>query len=262
MKIRPANDAFTLVELAIVLAIIGVLAGGITVGASLIQRAKINHVMIDITKYGTAIMKFQQQYQAVPGDYVDATEQWGTASLAPATCVTTPSTGTETCNGNGDNAVNNSAGSNEIFRFWQHLANAGLIEGRYNGVAGPSVSYNSTPDNSPQGKLDNSGWFIYSWGSVAVGNSTFFPGFYDNTMTFGGFTPGSWAENPLLTAKDTYQMDMKADDGAPATGKMRVLYPTNCTNDSTGTNVNATYSIGDNTAKCVPIWPMITSAGN
>ncbi|MEJ0009639.1 MAG: prepilin-type N-terminal cleavage/methylation domain-containing protein [Alphaproteobacteria bacterium] len=59
---------FTLVELAIVLVIIGLLVGGGLVGQDLIKSAQINATVSDLQSYTDAAMTFRDKYGGIPGD--------------------------------------------------------------------------------------------------------------------------------------------------------------------------------------------------
>ncbi|MFZ4541492.1 MAG: type II secretion system protein [Rickettsiales bacterium] len=127
------SSGFSLVELSIVLVILGLLVGGILSGQSLIRAAELRAVSTEYSRYVTAVQTFRDKYFQLPGDMNSATTFWGTAAVGAA-CATTIGSGTQTCNGNGDGWLDNGyVNSNENFRYWQHLANAGLIEGAYTG---------------------------------------------------------------------------------------------------------------------------------
>lgn len=252
MKIRPANDAFSLVEIAIALAIIGLLAGGITVGSNLIQRSKVNQVMTGLTKYVSAFTQFKQQFQALPGDYVDATEQWGTD---PDGCPThtTRVPKKETCNGNGDGGI----ASPESYRLWQHLLNAGLINGAFTGVADSSGTSGFTPgENMPAGPLTNTGFFIDTSGPLTGLASHYDQGRFDE-IVFGTRATNGWPSNPALTPSEQNGIDLKIDDGRPSTGWMRALKSANnpsCT--TSDVDATAEYNLQSKTRACT-IWHMI-----
>jgi len=67
------NSAFTLIELSIVLIIISLIVGGIIGGKSLIHSAEIQSISRDINKNLAAINSFNLQYDALPGDFNEAT---------------------------------------------------------------------------------------------------------------------------------------------------------------------------------------------
>ena len=59
---------FTLVEIAIVLVIIGLLLGGVLKGQELIENAKIKNVINDLKGISAAYYSYQDRYKAIPGD--------------------------------------------------------------------------------------------------------------------------------------------------------------------------------------------------
>src|SRR5881396_1316033 len=72
---RSTEMGFTLVEIAIVLVIIGLLLGGILKGQEMITQAKIKNIVNDFN--GTvAVTSYQDRYRAIPGDDRNATVRW------------------------------------------------------------------------------------------------------------------------------------------------------------------------------------------
>jgi len=70
------TQGFTLVEIAIVLVIIGLLLGGILKGQEMITQAKIKNVIADMSGVSAAMYGYQDRYRALPGDDKNAT-RWG-----------------------------------------------------------------------------------------------------------------------------------------------------------------------------------------
>ena len=66
------KNAFTLIELSIVLVIIGLLVGGVLVGQDLIQAGKIRAAVSEIQEINTAVNTYRLKYNAIPGDHNDA----------------------------------------------------------------------------------------------------------------------------------------------------------------------------------------------
>jgi prepilin-type N-terminal cleavage/methylation domain-containing protein len=62
------NKGFTLVELAIVLVIVGLLISGILVAQSMINTTRIQAFGRQIGQYDAAIANFQDKYKGLPGD--------------------------------------------------------------------------------------------------------------------------------------------------------------------------------------------------
>jgi prepilin-type N-terminal cleavage/methylation domain-containing protein len=248
MRQRPLNG-FSLIELSIVLVILGLLTGGILAGQSLIRAAELRAVNAEYQRYTTAVGAFRDKYFALPGDMATATKFWGTASACPGTSAT-PSTGAATCDGDGNGLIrpDQAANSNEIFRAWQHMANAGLIEGNYSGVANSSSMATSPGSrlnwNIPASKLSNAGWSIYAFTApMVISDPTYFEGSYGNFFFFGGVS-GNVAFDPILKPEEAWNIDKKFDDGRPSYGSVRTLErdgnttSTGCTNQDASTSVS------------------------
>ncbi|WP_310450237.1 prepilin-type N-terminal cleavage/methylation domain-containing protein [Sulfuritalea sp.] len=120
MKSR--QSGFTLVEIAIVLVIIGLLLGGVLKGQELINSAKIKNLIADMNGISTAVYAYQDRYKGLPGDDSGAVGRWAanTAAALPATSV-----GNATLQG----VFNSATVTDESRLFWQHLRLAGFIGG-------------------------------------------------------------------------------------------------------------------------------------
>lgn len=255
-----ARSGFTLVELSIVLVILGLLVGGVLAGQSLIRAAELRSVTTQYNQYIAATHSFRDKYFALPGDMTNAQSFWGVAHATPATCVTTASTTSATCNGNGDGWVSVSApGSNEDFRFWQHLANAGLIEGSYSGITQGSTAWSATTANAPRGRLGNSLWFVHYWGIIS-GWTDVFNGTYNNFIELGGSIANTDPALAIFKPEELWNIDTKMDDGMPATGKLTAraggglsLCTTTVTNNSA--TLTATYLLNSTGVTCNVLFP-------
>lgn len=251
----PRPNGFSLVELAVVLAVIGLIAGGIMGGRSLIRTAELNEIISSFNKYKTASNRFVLQYKFLPGDFPDATEYWGEAASGTA-CATTVGTGTATCNGNADGTLRNITTSSEAFRIWQHLANAGLIQGQYSGVPTEGVysGAGASTANVPTTRRDGGLWFVWYWG-VYTANSNYFALDYGNSLVAGAYNPGNWPNSALLRGSEAYSIDTKIDDGKPGTGIAIGSYLTNCTTASSQTDYAADYKQSEARRICLLIFP-------
>ena len=260
---RRDSTGFSLVELSIVLVILGLLTGGILAGQSLIRASELRAVSTEYSRYVAAMYGFRDRYFGWPGDITNATSIWGAAATCPGDS-THIGTGTQTCNGDGDgNIAYNNANSNEPLRFWQQLANAGLIEGSYNGVEMGTNAWGSTPGtNSPKSKLGGAGWSLLDWNSlgtcctpITVASTQLFEGLYHNVLMFGASTANGTTDTAILKPEEAWNLDTKLDDGRPGLGKLRVYESaTSCQDAGTSATValapTANYLLSNSSIAC------------
>lgn len=214
---------FTLIELSIVLVIIGLVAGGVLFGKDLIRAAEIRKTIKDIENYKTAVNTFKIKYNCIAGDCHKATDFWAARNANNATCLTTtPALGapTPTCNGNNNGRVDDS--SEEPFLFWQHLANANLIQGQYTGIHDGEVIYHHVlGQNCPASAIANAG-FSFSYLDATGGtDGQTYAIYYGNMFWFGEqWLPagGHRTQYSVFTPIEAMSVDQKIDDGKPATG--------------------------------------------
>jgi prepilin-type N-terminal cleavage/methylation domain-containing protein len=189
---KSQQSGFTLVEIAIVLVIIGLLLGGILKGQELINSAKVKNLANDFRVIPTYIYAYQDKYKARPGDDAQVVAHIG------ATC-----DGTANCkpgNGNGviDGNWNDSGAASEAAQFWEHARLSNLAAGP-TAVADPT--YN--PTNAVGGRL-------------GITSAT-------ATQTVGGITGTYIVCSGGILGKFAKQLDIQMDDGNTATGSMRVV---------------------------------------
>lgn len=249
------NDAFSLLELSIVLVIIGLIAGGIVAGSAMIRSAELRSVLTEHEQYQIAVMTFRDKYLGLPGDLKNATAFWGEAHATPATCATTQGTGTQTCNGNGDGSLANSTGSNEKYRFWQHLANAGLVQGTYTGIEGSAGNSEDSVIgiNVPESKAGGNGWTMMNWDNSVVAFVSIFAMDFGNSYHLG-FDCGSscHSSGDDFLPEETWNLDKKIDDGLPTKGSFVSVRWGTCTTATVNTDLDVEYDLAVTTSHCTP----------
>ncbi len=175
------QSGFTLIELAIVLVIIGLLLGGVLKGQELINSAKVKNMANDFRNIQVQIYSYQDKFRALPGD-----DRAATAHVNATT----------NGNGNGviDGAWNSTTQTDDSYLFWQHIRLAGLATG-------------STTLGAPTYLPTNT-----EGGGIGVQSNP------QNTIT--GLT-GSYAIcSEGILGKFVKQLDTTLDDGDPTTGSM------------------------------------------
>lgn len=110
------QKGFTLVEIAIVLVIIGLLLGGVLKGQELITQAKIKNVANDLNGMAAAIYGYQDRYKSYPGDDNLASKRWTSGTNGDR-------------NGSVEGNFNSNSDTDESRIFWNHLRLAGFIGG-------------------------------------------------------------------------------------------------------------------------------------
>jgi prepilin-type N-terminal cleavage/methylation domain-containing protein len=136
--IKNKQSGFTLVEIAIVLVIIGLLLGGVLKGQEMIENAKIKNAITDLNGVTAAYNAYIDRFHTLPGD--DGPLATLTARGGNWTSVT--------ANGNANGVIAITQGQvfatgGEAVAFWQHLKAAGFISGNPSDVGVASLPRNA-----------------------------------------------------------------------------------------------------------------------
>ncbi len=204
------QNGFTLIEIAIVLVIIGLLLGGVLKGQELITSARVRNLISQQDGIKAAYFGFLDRFRALPGDYSQAS----TNITGVGDACGTPATG----NGNNNGQIDSANG--EHIMAWDHLSKAGFINGSYtctgNAILGPTTN----PTNPYAQYLQ----IIYD--NVYAGTIT-----QRHNLKTGNQIPSD-----ILA-----EVDRKVDDGSATTGSLRAtIYTTGqptdalCFNAGTG----------------------------
>lgn len=256
------RNGFSLVEMSIALAILGLLVGGILAGQSLIRSSQVNSAVTEYNRILSSIITFRDQYGKPPGDLPNAQSYWGAAPNCPGTSTQGTTNGT-TCNGDGNSKIIQSGSSQEQFRIWQHLANAGLLEGRFNGVSGNDAYFwNANRDNSPGSRIDESAlWQVYNYDNSAGSfTGSFFYVNLKNFLVLGSMYQPYWVNFSAMKPEEASNIDKKIDDGKPAMGKVMAHYYMSdlgavCTTASSQTDFTANYNLTEKRKSCGLLFP-------
>jgi prepilin-type N-terminal cleavage/methylation domain-containing protein len=182
---KKQQTGFTLIELAIVLVIIGLLLGGVLKGQELINSAKVKNLASEMKNIQIYVYSYQDKFKAIPGDDKSAKVHVG---------ATTNGDG----NGQIDGAWNSSTATDESYNFWQHVRLSGLAAG----------STDATTTNTTYLPTNNEG------GRVGVQSKP------QNTIT--GLS-GSYAVcSGGIIGKIAKQLDVQMDDGDTTKGSVMV----------------------------------------
>lgn len=204
------RPGFTLVEMAVVLVIIGLIAGGILVGRDLIHIAEIRRQATQIESLNVAVNAFKLKYKCLPGDCPFAAELAFGADG----------------NGNGTidlpaDPVADGIDSSESENFWVHLSAANMVNGSYQAGRIPGL-------NSPSLMLRGQGrppeLYQNPAGGIWVVGSNVFTKYLGHGHYW--FLTGSSADsldvnNGIYSPADAYALDVKMDDGLPDSGGFR-----------------------------------------
>jgi len=209
---QPAQRGFTLVEIAIVLVIIGLLIGGVLRGQELINSARINSIASQQSSIQTAYYGFIDRYKFQPGDLNDA----------QALSVNTNTVVAKTLPANGNVELSDSPA------FFNNLAQAGFLActACTSGVTAGSGTTGATYTTQPT-TLTASNTMVNVYGQALA--------FFSDTGINGGSTGGSIAflatsaeaSKPILTtggglsSNMLAELDRKSDDGTPSGGQFR-----------------------------------------
>ncbi|MDP3087482.1 MAG: prepilin-type N-terminal cleavage/methylation domain-containing protein [Methylotenera sp.] len=191
---KKQQTGFTLIELAIVLVIIGLLLGGVLKGQELINSAKVKNLANDFRTIPVYIYGYQDKFKALPGDDRRAVTHVGAGT-----------------NGNGDGALGGTwfaAGANnaaESYQFWQHVRLANLAAG-----ATDIANVDWRPTNADGNPI----------GIMAGTNNAAATAMLDGAATPAAIKGSYVICSQGVLGKYVIQLDVTMDDGNSATGAM------------------------------------------
>ena len=192
------QSGFTLIEIAIVLVIIGLLLGGVLKGQELINSAKVKDLANDFKNIPVLIYGYQDKFRSLPGDDPNAIGHVGTvANAAPGAGLL----GNGTLNGTWDSVT----ATNETVVFWEQVRRAGLSTGLTTVSVAGGLLDPYFPANTLGGRIGIQGNLDTADAPKPIAG---IPGVY---VICSANIPGKFAR----------QLDVTLDDGATNTGSMR-----------------------------------------
>ncbi|MEI7429172.1 MAG: prepilin-type N-terminal cleavage/methylation domain-containing protein [Betaproteobacteria bacterium] len=191
---KKQQSGFTLVEIAIVLVIIGLLLGGVLKGQELINSAKVKNFATDFRNIPLFIYGYQDKYRALPGDDLNVVTHVGAGVPGDGSGVL----GVGTTLANWWDAATTAS---ETVEFWEHVRRANLAAGPV-----PILTDADLPKNA------EGGWIGIESGSSVAANQ-YITGLSGSYIVCSSGILGKFAK----------QLDVTMDDGNPFTGSVRAV---------------------------------------
>ncbi len=199
-KSMRSEKGFTLVELAIVMVIIGLLIGGVLKGQEMIANAQLNATVANIKGVDAATSTFRDMYDAMPGDMVNATTR-------------IPGCAAPCADGNGNSTLETAplvaAPNAEATNFFRHLGGSGLLSGF------DVLALNNT---YLQMKIPNTQVVPGTQVAAALGNAA--AGTVRSGTWLGLVATGATGNAIALTPLQAGRIDRKMDDGNAERGSV------------------------------------------
>ena len=232
------KTGFTLIELSIVLVVIGLVVGGVMVGKDLIKAAQRKAQLAQFEMFQVAISTFKIKYNQLAGDANNASDFF-----------------TGVTNGNGNGILQIADGTSdctlgtyggEMEQFFIHLSKANLVDHNYTGGSSLGVGYPSLVIKPGIGMVASSNQGRQQLRlCLRIVKQNLMP----SLDAADGVTA---ADSNALTGEEAMFLDMKADDGKPASGRFISATESGFSGVVTRCNDGTNYYSNVSTSKCRP----------
>lgn len=194
------KQGFTLIELAIVIVVVGLITVGVVGGRSIMESADRQAIIRDFSNISTAINAFYLEYGALPGDFDEAEDYW-------------PEDGV---NGDGNKFIS-------TYLLWNHLNLSGILSNEVTITSWPHYDMTGAEKNWPPTSISGTYWGgggFYS--SSQFSKVPFHRGVVLSIIKPDMSDPDSRAiyNLPSVSPKFAYSLDKKIDDGYPTKGRI------------------------------------------
>lgn len=205
------EKAFTLVELAIVLIIIGLITGGVVGTNSLIEGSKRQKVITQFKGWNTAINAFQLEYNYLPGDLPSSWDYFDFSEYSSAY----GQSNSHSHWTRGDKIISATAESSMAFI---EMEKSGILPDlvRHNNESGVAEYYSKCGLNAPSGPYGNTCWQLTSTLHDYEQSNT-----QDYLVLGAEREDGTWLqyiEAASMKPADVKSIDKKIDDGQAGLG--------------------------------------------
>lgn len=204
IKDRRGEKGFTLVELAIVLIIVGLLITGVLKGQELIANAEVASTASTVRAFDAGISTFRDSFAAFPGDMPPAQAQARIPGCAG--CV----------GGNGNGRLTSPPGTSgdtaEQAAFWLHMVRADMITGDTTGA---------NPDSNLNGFYSVG---YHPGGNLAIGGGNI------PAAHFVVISDVAAGTGDTVPPEQAARLDRKIDDGVGNTGSVQASSGDGCVN--------------------------------
>ena len=260
---RQGEKGFTLVELAIVMIIIGLLIGGSLKGQELIANARLASAVSKIKAIDASINTFRDSYSGLPGDLNNAQNRVPNclaATKCGAIAAGTAGLGNSQIGATAPGAAQASGSENIV--AWAQLSAADMMGGVRNGAAADNII---PAETVPEAEIPGQLFIAYTAGGAALADGTapaasiragHYLHLYNGVAASGAAaSTAAAAATRIITANQASRIDEKLDDGHPNVGSVTAEGSTaggntDCTTGGAVITNAAFYNTAVNAANC------------